>query len=135
VDEPAPNKEFIYIVDDESALGQMANTILGFRGYRARVFNDPAKALEHMQKSGAKPALLITDCIMGTMNGLELIEQFKKVLPELKTILMSGTITNEFVQKCPVRPDRFIPKPYSADTLLNTVEELMEATDRARQGS
>jgi len=130
VDEPIQNKEFIYIVDDESALGQMANTILSFRGYRAHVFSDPAKALEHMQTAGIKPALLITDCIMGTMNGLELIEQFKKALPELKTILMSGTITQEFVQKCPIRPDRFIPKPYSADTLLNMVAELMEADDK-----
>jgi DNA-binding NtrC family response regulator len=132
VDEIAQNKEFIYIVDDESALAQMANTILGFKGYRAHVFNDPAKAFEHMQNAGIKPALLITDCIMGSVNGLELIEQFKKVLPELKTILMSGTITNEFVEKCPVRPDRFIPKPYSADTLLNIVEELMAAKEKAR---
>jgi len=126
------DKEFIYIVDDESALGQMANTILSFRGYEARVFNDPVQALEHMQKAEKKPALLITDCIMGAMNGLELIEQFKKANPALKTILMSGTITNEFVEKCPVRPDRFIPKPYSADTLLNAVHALIDPKSQDR---
>jgi DNA-binding NtrC family response regulator len=134
VEDAAEHKEFIYIVDDESALGQMANTILSFRGYKARVFSDPVKALEHMQNAGNKPSLLITDCIMGTMNGLELIEHFKTALPSLKTILMSGTITDEFVQKCPVRPDRFIPKPYSADTLLNVVDELMEANSGESAG-
>ena len=117
--------ERIYIVDDESALGQMANTILSFRGYQASVFSDPAKALEHLQSSDRKPVLLITDCIMGSMSGIELIEECKKAVPGLKTILLSGTITDEFVQKCPVQPDRFIPKPYAADTLLDTVDELI----------
>jgi len=111
-------------VDDESALAQMANTILSFRGYRARIFNDPNSALEFLEKAKIKPSLLITDCIMGSMNGLELIEAFKKLVPDLKTILMSGTITNDFVQKCPVIPDRFIPKPYPADLLLDAVDDL-----------
>ena len=119
------DSECIYIVDDESALGQMANTILSFRGYQASVFTDPSKALEHLQSANRKPILLITDCIMGSMSGIELIEQCKKAVPGLKTILLSGTITDEFVQKCAIQPDRFIPKPYAADTLLDTVDELI----------
>jgi DNA-binding NtrC family response regulator len=119
-------EECIYIVDDESALAQMASTILSFRGYRARVFNDPNSALKFLEESSIKPSLLITDCIMGSMNGLELIEEFKKAVPGIRTILMSGTISNEFVQRCPVTPDRFIPKPYPADLLLDAVDQLIK---------
>jgi two-component system response regulator YesN len=126
MDQRTQIEECIYIVDDESTLAQMANTILSFRGYRARIFNDPVKALEHLKSSPRKPSLLITDCIMGSLSGLELIEESKRAVPQLKTILMSGTITEEFVQKCSVVPDRFIPKPYAADTLLDMVDELMQ---------
>lgn len=119
-------EECIYVVDDESALAQMVSTILSFRGYRPRVFNDPALALEFLEKAPTKPSLLITDCIMGSMNGLELIEKFKEAVPGIRTILMSGTITDEFVQGCPVTPDRFIAKPYPAKVLLDAVEQLIK---------
>jgi DNA-binding NtrC family response regulator len=119
---PAP---CIYIVDDEAALAQMANHILSLRGYQAAVFSDPAEALRHLKSSPTPAALLITDCVMGEMNGLELIEEFRKQVKDLRTILLSGTITDDFVRKCPTKPDRFIPKPYGADALLDTVDELM----------
>jgi two-component system, cell cycle sensor histidine kinase and response regulator CckA len=115
----------IYIVDDEEALGEMAHQILALSGYEASVFSDPADALVAMRDATEKPVLLITDGMMGSMNGLELIEQFKKVVPAGKSILLSGTITDELMREHTVRPDRFIPKPYSADRLLRTVEELL----------
>jgi two-component system, cell cycle sensor histidine kinase and response regulator CckA len=123
----------IYIVDDESALASMAEQILGLGGYRATVFDDPAKALEEIKKSAKGSVLLITDCIMGKMNGLELIEEAQKHVKDLRTILLSGTITGEFVRKCQVQPDRFLAKPYAADKLLMLVDELAGASaTRAR---
>ena len=115
----------IYIVDDESALAQMNQSILGLRGHTAAVFNDPAKALEHLKKFPVESVLLITDCIMGSMNGLELIEEFQKHVKNLRTILLSGTITGEFLQKCQIQPDRFLAKPCDADALLDAVDELL----------
>src|SRR5262245_1267066 len=117
----------IYIVDDESALAQMTNQVLSLRGYNAAVFDDPLKALEHLKSTPRDTVLLITDCIMGRMNGLELIEEFQKRVKNLRTILLSGTITDEFVQKCQVQPDRFLAKPYGTDALLEFVDELMTA--------
>lgn len=117
----------IYIVDDESALAQMACHILGLRGYQAKVFSDPNTALEHLNNHPADSLLLITDCIMGKMNGLELIELFQKKVKHLRTILLSGTVTGEFLEKCQVQPDRFLPKPYGADALLEAVDQLMGA--------
>lgn len=115
----------IYIVDDESALAQVANHILSLRGYRAAVFSDPNQALEHLKKFPTDSLLLITDCIMGKMNGLELIEEFQKRVKNLRTILLSGTVTGDFLEKCQVQPDRFLPKPYGADALLDAVDALI----------
>jgi DNA-binding NtrC family response regulator len=120
----------IYIVDDESALAQMTHAVLGLHGYKAAVFNDPAKALAHIQHHRHESVLLITDCIMGSMNGLELIEEVKKSVPKLRTILLSGTITDEFIRQCQVQPDRFIAKPFVADTLVRTVGELVKENSK-----
>ena len=115
----------IYIVDDESALAEMASHILRVRGYDPAVFCDPVEALKSLKTAPAESVLLITDCIMGSMNGLELIEEFQKHVKHLRTILLSGTITDEFVQRCQVQPDRFLAKPYAADALLNAVDDLL----------
>lgn len=115
----------IYVVDDESALAQMVKHILGLRGYEAEVFDNPRSALEHLKEHPADQVLLITDCVMGSMNGLELIEEFQRQVKQLRTILLSGTITSDFVQKCQVQPDRFLAKPYPADDLLTAVDDLL----------
>jgi DNA-binding NtrC family response regulator len=123
-------KPSIYIVDDETALAHMTNSLLTLHGYSAVVFHQPEKAVDHLTQNPTDSVLLITDCIMGTMNGLELIEEFQKRVPNLRTILLSGTITDEFIRKCQVQPDRFIAKPYTADVLLGTIEELIRPENK-----
>lgn len=103
----------------------MTNRILELRGYKASVFNNPADAIAHLKQHPCDKVLLITDCIMGHMNGLELIEEFSRRVKHLRTILLSGTITGEFVRNCQVQPDRFLAKPYGPDSLLDAVDELV----------
>jgi DNA-binding NtrC family response regulator len=120
-----PAEPCIYIVDDEAALASLTNRVLELRGYHAAVFNSPADAIAHLQQHPSDRVLLITDCIMGKMNGLELIEEFSKRVKDLRTILLSGTITGDFVRGCQVQPDRFLAKPYGPDALLDAVESLL----------
>lgn len=120
-----PAEPCIYVVDDESALANLTNRVLELRGYKAAVFHSPAEAIANLKQNPSDHVLLITDCIMGKMNGLELIEEFAKRVKHLRTILLSGTITGEFVRNCQVQPDRFLSKPYGPDALLDAVEELL----------
>lgn len=115
----------IFLVDDEPTLAEMAEHILALRGYKATVFIDPVKALRQITARKTKPHLLITDYLMGCMNGLELIEEYKTIYPDGKTLLLSGTITDAQITNARVRPDLFLAKPYSADDLLKAVEELV----------
>lgn len=121
----AERKAPIYIVDDEDALGQMAHEILSMHGYHTVVFSDPCAALESLRSAAEKPQLLITDGMMGPMNGLELIEEFKRLVPRGKAILVSGTITGDIVRDSSTQPDSFISKPYPADKLLRAVAGLL----------
>jgi YesN/AraC family two-component response regulator len=59
------------------------------------------------------------------MSGLELIKLSRETAPDLKTILVSGTVTEDYVSTSGVRPDRFIAKPYNVQVLIGAVRELM----------
>ena len=119
------SKELVFIVDDEALLGQLAEVLLTDAGYSTRTFLDPQDALREIRDDGARPALLVTDYVMGSMTGLELIEECRKVHPALRTVLLSGTVSEDFLENFPVQPDHFIPKPYIPARLLETVKGVL----------
>src|SRR5262245_32304583 len=61
------SNELVFIVDDEALLGQLAETLLSEAGYRTRTFLDPEDVLREIRDDGERPALLVTDYVMGTM--------------------------------------------------------------------
>jgi DNA-binding NtrC family response regulator len=119
-------KPLIYIVDDEELLGEMAEALLKTEGWDSTVFSNPEKALESFRSAEVRPKLLVTDCVMREMNGIELIKFCREVHPGLKAILLSGTVAEDYIRAQNTQPDRFIPKPYRAETLLKAVRDLME---------
>ena len=121
-----PRKELIFVVDDEPLLVEMAQTVLDAEGYQIRAFCDPENALQAIEESDRKPDLLITDCLMGSMDGLELIDRCRRVQPGLKTLLLSGTVDESFLRQQAVKPDKFLPKPYRVKTLLKVVEDILQ---------
>jgi two-component system response regulator YesN len=120
------SKELVFIVDDEALLGQLAETLLTEAGYRTRTFLDPEDVLREIRDDGERPALLVTDYVMGTMTGLELIEECKKFHPTLRTILLSGTVSESYVHKFTVQPDHFMPKPYPVAKFIKLVNDTLQ---------
>ena len=122
-------KELVFIVDDEALLGQLAETLLSEAGYRTKTFLDPVEVLREIRDDGERPVLLVTDYVMGTMTGLELIEECKKYHPTLRTILLSGTVSESYVNQFAVQPDYFLAKPYPPAKFVTTVKKTL--TQRA----
>lgn len=114
----------IYIVDDEALIGEMVLSILELEGYEPRFFVNPEEAFEAIRDEELKPDLLITDFLMQPINGMELIEKCRSVMPDLKTILYSGNVREEITRYFVVKPDCFLPKPFLPKNLI----ELVEAT-------
>lgn len=120
------SKELVFIVDDEALLGQLAETVLTEAGFRTRTFLDPVDALRAMRDDGERPAVLVTDFVMGSMTGVELIEGCKACHPALKTILLSGTVNESQVSVYETQPDLFIPKPYRVGAFVKSVIQLVQ---------
>jgi CheY-like chemotaxis protein len=115
----------IFVVDDEPMLLELASFILEPLGRSLRVFRDPEEALNCFAKAERPPRLLITDYAMHNMNGMDLVERCKAVSPDLKVMLVSGTVDEDIYRDSSTKPDLFLPKPYQAKDLIESVKTLL----------
>ena len=115
----------IYVVDDEPMLLELASVILEPLGYRIETFRAAETALRAFQAAEPPPALIVTDYAMHTMNGLELVEACRQTRPEQKALLLSGTVGLEVLRGAPVKPNRFLAKPYQSKQLVEAVEAVL----------
>jgi len=118
-------RTLIYVVDDEAMLLELAAVILEPQGYEVKTFRDPGAALEAFSQAQIRPALIITDFAMHSMNGMTLIEACRKLQPSQKILLLSGTVGPEIFFDSPVKPDQFLEKPYQARQLIELVKSML----------
>ena len=119
------SRMLIYVVDDEPILLELAAFILEPLGYRLKTFRDPEAAFQEFRSADHPPRLLITDYAMHQMNGLELLKKCKSANPDLKTLLISGTVGEDIYRDSPIKPDSFLAKPYHANELSDIVQSLL----------
>jgi DNA-binding NtrC family response regulator len=115
----------IFVVDDEVLLLELAETILTPLGCNVLTFTDPEKALRAFP--AAAPALVLTDYAMGRMSGMDLIRECRRLNPQQKTILISGTVDGEVFADAVVKPDQFVAKPYDLNKLVEMVRTMIKA--------
>lgn len=116
----------IYVVDDEQMLLELAEMILEPAGFQVFLFNNPQEALAEYKAAESPPDVLVTDFAMAQMNGMDLIRECKRLHPQQKTILLSGTVDESIFAQSDVRPDRFLAKPYQISKLVEVVHNLLK---------
>jgi len=115
----------IFVVDDAPLIGDVIKAFLKIDGYPVRFYENPEVAWQAFGEISPKPKMLITDYTMQPFNGIELIDRCLKIEPGLKTILISGNITENIVQQSSIKPDHFIQKPFQSRQLLAAVAGLL----------
>ena len=114
----------IFVVDDEPMLLEMAVMILEPLNFHVRTFRDPQTALSEFSAAKPRPDLVVTDYAMHTMSGMDLIRECRRIHPEQKIILLSGTVDESVYANAPVKPDRFLAKPYQVSDFVTLVQLL-----------
>jgi len=117
----------IFVVDDEPMLLEMAVMILEPLNYQVRTFRDPQTALTEFSAANPPPALVVTDYAMHSMNGMDLIRECRRIHPQQKIVLLSGTVDESVFTKAEVKPDRFLAKPYQVSDFVTLVQSLTAA--------
>ena len=120
-------KATLYVVDDEPMLLDLAKAVLAAAGFHVRTFRDAEAAMNALKSAAPKPALIITDYAMHTMNGMEFVRACRRLDPRQKILLVSGTVDEGIYRDSMIKPDRFLAKPYHAVQLTEAVRELVEA--------
>jgi CheY-like chemotaxis protein len=103
----------VLIVDDEEMVRRITRTILSRAGFQVIEAGNGSEALTVLE-SRSDIAILLTDCDMPVMNGLELAHIVGERWPDIRVLCTSGKPCRDAV---PPGVD-FIPKPYSASTLI-----------------
>jgi CheY-like chemotaxis protein len=113
----------ILVVDDEPDLLKLLKEILKDDGYSVISANGPAEGLLFVKSCKETIDLLLTDVMMPEMDGFELSEQVKMIVPDIKVMFISG-YTAEIIgkQKKLVEGLNFIRKPFSCDALCSAVQ-------------
>ncbi len=129
VTNPKPSGEdsrpLVFAVDDEPMLLELVVLVLEPCGFRVRTFRDPDTAVRAFDLSNPRPALIVTDYAMHTMNGMDLIQACRRIQPQQKIILVSGTVDETIYHGAEQRPDRFLAKPYQARQLADLVRAVL----------
>jgi two-component system, cell cycle sensor histidine kinase and response regulator CckA len=122
----ARSRPRIFVVDDEPILLGLAQKVLSGLKCEIQTFSNPEIALQKYSSAEKPPDVLITDFAMHEMNGLALIRACRRLNPDQKIILVSGTVDESVFNGTGIKPDRFLAKPYQPAVLTSMVKELLE---------
>ena len=126
---PAPRcKETVLVVEDDQVVRDVAATILRQEGYTVLEAGDGVEALAVVESdTDTRVDLLLTDVVMPSMNGREVAERLRSLLPDLKILYTSGYAVGAFGQTGDRQVDSsFIEKPFTPVQLAQKVQALLE---------
>ncbi len=115
----------ILIVDDEKNYLVVLEALLGPEGYEILTAGTGREALHHIRESDVD--LVITDMKMPGISGMELLEEAKKIKPDLPVIMMTAYGTIEMaVEAMKKQAFDYITKPFQNEELKLTVRKALE---------
>jgi two-component system NtrC family response regulator len=117
--------ETILIVDDEKNYLVVLEALLSPEGYEIITADNARAALRLIEESDLD--LVLTDMRMPGMNGMELLEQFKRIKPEVPVIMMTayGTIERA-VEAMKKHAYDYITKPFQNEELKMTIRKALD---------
>lgn len=124
-EEVSQQEKIILLADDEIMLQDLIAELLETVGYYVIKVQSGEEVLEIL-KDVIKVDLLIIDYNMPKMNGLECIEQIRKLKIDVPIILSSGSlIFSDNIQMGNYGVNSILQKPYDFDTMLNEVKKII----------
>jgi PAS domain S-box-containing protein len=128
VEMPRGHGELILVVDDESSVREITRQTLEAFGYRVVLASDGAEAVAIYAARPQEIAVLLTDMMMPGIDGPATIQVLRKMNPKLPIIAASGLSNDGQVAKVMnLGVKHFLPKPYTAETLLKTLRQVLPA--------
>ena len=122
-----PGKESILVVEDEPRVRSMTRRMLVRNGYRVVEAENGHEALDLYARTEPPVDLILTDVVMPEMGGVEMVSRLREGSDNVPVLMMSGylgegALSSEGLGDATL----FLQKPFTQNTLLGCVRELLD---------
>lgn len=118
-------KAKILLVDDEPGMLRYIKTLLEVEDHQVATASTGEEALETVQK-GLNPDLVLLDLLMPGIDGLETLENLRKLRPGVKVVMLSCVNdTKKVVQAIRLGATDYITKPFQKAELDNVIDQCL----------
>jgi DNA-binding NtrC family response regulator len=116
----------ILLVDDEPSVLRYTKTLLEIDHYEVETASSGEEALQRIKRDPA-PNLIVLDLLMPGMDGLQTLENCKKIRPEQKVLMVSCVSdTGKVVQAIKLGASDYLTKPFQPLQLHGAIRRTLE---------
>jgi two-component system response regulator AtoC len=124
----------ILLVDDEPGMQRYIRTLLEVDNYKVETASTGEEALEMVQK-GLRPDLVLLDLLMPGIDGLQTLEELRKLQPGLKVVMLSCVAdTRKVVQAIRLGAHDYLTKPFQKAELNRLIDQCLETNQQNYPG-
>src|SRR6202166_1251338 len=115
----------ILLVDDEPGMLRYIRTLLEVDNYKVETATTGEEAVERVQK-GLRPELVLLDLLMPGIDGLQTLEQLRKLQPGVKVVMLSCVSdTRKVVQAIRLGAHDYLTKPFQKSELDTVIDQCL----------
>jgi len=116
----------VLLVEDEPALFRLTTKMLERLGATVLATQNPIDAIRLATEHASGIDLLVTDVVMPGMNGVQLVEQLRKLRPGLRCLFVSGYPASVLADAGVLGEGvDLLPKPYSEESFRRKLREVL----------
>jgi CheY-like chemotaxis protein len=124
--------ETILVVEDDTEVREHVVEVLRTLNYAAIEAQDAATALAFIRENKTHIDMLLTDIVMPGMNGRELAEQARALMPNVRILFMTGYSRDVIIHQGSLDGDiELIEKPFRTEGLATRVRGMLDAKTEA----
>jgi PAS domain S-box-containing protein len=126
---PRGRGEHVLYVDDERSLADIGARRLTGLGYHVTRLTDPREAVDRFRQAPDQFALVVTDYMMPSINGLELASELIDIRPDVPILLVTGYMEDfspDVIAASGIR--EILIKPVTLATLGSAVARVLRPT-------
>ena len=128
--ETAADSAKVLVVEDDPAIRKLIRRALENAGFTVRAAEDGAVAMLEVERD-PDIDLIVTDLMLPGMTGIEVISRSTQINPRIKSVLISGYSSEDFVLSSEIS---FLEKPFTPDELLTVVRRILDSRPAHRTG-
>lgn len=126
MDEKSRKELDVLVIDDEPIVCKALKRALSKPGFAVEVFEDPVLALERFDQRAFD--IVVTDVVMGDMDGVQVLNHVLRRSPDTKVIIMTAFACMDLARQAMERGAfDFIAKPFNAEDVRALVIRAAEA--------